>query len=180
MAGRPQRRAKLAAAGQSAPPRRGHLFREHGMAPGLSGIGKGTVKGYRIDAGADLVAADLSGADLRGAFLFNADFFEGEFHKTDFRGANLGNAHFRAAGLGGADFRGANLSRADFYEADLHGAKFDESTNLSGASWRGVNLNPKKDKHIIDLIERSFQRTLRDLRDPDGDEDFEAEDYGDD
>ena len=179
MAGRPQRRAKLAAAGQSVPARTGYLFREHGMAPGLTGIGTGVVKGYKIEGRANLVTVDLSGADLRGAFLFGSDFMEGEFNKTDFRGANLGGAHFRAAGLGGADFRGANLSRADFYEADLHGAKFDEGTNLSGVSWHGVNLDPKKDKHIIDLIERSFRSTLANLRDPDGDDEFEAEEYED-
>ena len=174
MAGRPKRRAKLAAAGQSAPAFTDQSFRPYGMAPGLSGIGKGTVRGYEIDGNANLSLAQLDGVDLRGAFLFGSDFMEGEFNNADFRGADLAQAHFRAAGLSGADFRGADLARADFYEADLHGAKFDKNTKLHGVSWRGVNLDPQKDKHIIDLIERSFRMTLVDLRDPD------AEDYGDD
>lgn len=140
------------------------------MAPGLTGIGTGVVQGHEIGAGAVFTGHDLEGIDLRGAFLFQADFFETECAEADFRGANLGRAYFRAAGLRGADFRGADLKRADFYEADLYGAKFDESTQIGGVSWIGANLDPKKDKHIIDLIERSFERTLAALREEDEDE----------
>lgn len=153
MAGRPNRRAKS--------------FRLHGMAPGLTGIGKGVVRGLEIDSDAVFTGYDLSGIDLRGAYLFRADFFETDCVGADFRGANLASAYFRAADLRGADFRGTDLKRADFYEAALHGAKFDETTQIDGASWRGVNLDPKKDKRIIDLIERSFKATLADLREED-------------
>ena len=155
MAGRPKRRAES--------------YRLSGMAPGLTGIGKGVVRGHKIDAGTVFTGHDLEGIDLRGAFLFRADFFETECAGADFRGAELGNAYFRAAGLRGADFRGANIKRADFYEADLYGAKFDESTQMEGVSWIGANLDPKQDANTIKLIKRSFQRTLDELQDIDRD-----------
>ncbi len=62
------------------------------------------VKGYTIEAGADLHGANLHGANLRNA---------------DLRNANLRYADLTGADLTGADLRGANLSNANLCGANL-------------------------------------------------------------
>jgi hypothetical protein len=70
------------------------------------------VKGYIIEAKANLRGAILSGANLSGANLRGAIL----------SGANLRGANLRGANLSEADLRGANLRWASLSEADLSGA----------------------------------------------------------
>ena len=75
--------------------------------------GTGTVNGYYIGPGADLIGANLSGADLTNANLSEIDLWR--------------------ADLSGADLNGADLTGADLYGANL-------SANLSGANLSGADL----------------------------------------
>jgi len=81
------------------------------------------VKGYEINAFADLRGANLYGANLRGADLSGANLSGANLYGADLRGADLYGAN-----LYGADLSGANLSGANLYGANLSGA------NLSGAN----------------------------------------------
>ena len=92
------------------------------------------VRGYTIEAGANLRGADLRHANLRGADLEGADLYG-----ADLRGANLRGANLQGAYLYGANLQGANLHVADLRDANLYGADL-QGADLEGADLRRANL----------------------------------------
>ena len=87
--------------------------------------GTGTVKGYRIGPGVDLLDANLMQADLRRANLEGASLPRANLYAADLRGACLIGADLSGADLKRADLRGADLMGADLDGAYFYGAKVD-------------------------------------------------------
>ena len=87
--------------------------------------GTGTVKGYRIGPGVDLLDANLMQADLRRANLEGASLPRANLYAADLRGACLIGADLSGADLKRADLRGADLMGADLDCANFYGAKVD-------------------------------------------------------
>jgi hypothetical protein len=140
--------------------------------------GTGTVNGYSIGPGADLLNADLSGADLSGADLSGANLRDALLIGADLSGADLSGASLyfailRDALLIGADLSGANLEGADLYGADLSGADLGNaflfSTNLSGTIWSNVVSQSDYDAVVAAydavVLERDAKLTLDEIKD---------------
>jgi len=76
-----------------------------------------TVKGHKLQPGANLVKADLSRKDLRNAQLMGADLTDADLREADLRGADLSGAILVNADLRGAKLTGARLWRANMFKA---------------------------------------------------------------
>ena len=99
------------------------------------------IRGYEINAGAELrgaylVEADLTGVDMRGADLSKARLAGADLRGADLRRASLICADLRGALLEGADLRGADLTHATMDDGALKSARTDVTTTTTTPTGR--------------------------------------------
>lgn len=123
-------------------------------------------------SGSNLRGADLRDANLSGADLRRANFSETFLYDSNLRGANLSGVvligeNLQEADLRGADLSGANLKSTDLRRATLDGAnlvgiKFNEQTDLAGASFEDALFESEEQRQYLLKLAESAEEDEED------------------
>ena len=111
--------------------------------------------------GFDLTAANLRNADLRHTRLVGADLRETHFCNADLRGADLSLALLDGVDFDGADLRTTDLRGARGVPGFIAATQFtdgEESAQVGGLDWRGLDASGALDDQLAFLRERGVLR----------------------